>query len=73
MSMPGMWEMIVILAIVLVFFGGRKLPGLGSAIGESIKNFKKGISSDSDEQKKHLADSAAKSPGESRESSKEKV
>ena len=38
MSMPGMWEMIVILAIVLVFFGGRKLPGLGSAIGESIKN-----------------------------------
>ena len=45
MSMPGTWEWIIILAIVLVFFGGSKLPKLGGAIGESIKNFKKGLSS----------------------------
>jgi len=51
MSMPGTWEWIIILAIVLVFFGGRKLPQLGGAIGESIRNFKKGISSGSSDEK----------------------
>lgn len=40
---PGGWEWIIILAVVVLLFGGKKLPQLGGAIGESIKNFKKGI------------------------------
>jgi sec-independent protein translocase protein TatA len=43
MSMPGFWELILILAVVTLLFGGRKLPQLGGAIGESIRNFKRGI------------------------------
>lgn len=39
----GMTELLVVLAIVVLFFGGKKLPQLGSALGESIKNFKKGM------------------------------
>lgn len=39
--MPGMGELIVILFIVLVVFGANKLPGIGDALGRSIKNFKK--------------------------------
>ena len=39
--MPGMGELIVILLIVLVVFGANKLPGIGEALGRSIKNFKK--------------------------------
>ncbi len=39
--MPGMGELIVILLIVLVIFGANKLPGIGEALGRSIKNFKK--------------------------------
>ena len=39
--MPGMGELIVILLIVLVVFGANKLPGIGDALGKSIKNFKK--------------------------------
>ena len=39
--MPGMGELIVILLIVLVVFGANKLPGIGDALGRSIKNFKK--------------------------------
>ena len=35
---------IVILVVVLIFFGPRRLPELGGSIGEAIKNFKKGIS-----------------------------
>lgn len=37
----GMPEMIIILVIVLVVFGAGKLPEIGSALGKSIKNFKR--------------------------------
>lgn len=43
MALPGPTELIIIAGVVLLLFGARKLPQLGGAIGESIKNFKKGI------------------------------
>ena len=51
--MPGMGELIVILLIVLVVFGANKLPGIGDALGRSIKNFKK--ASNVDEEKEEDA------------------
>ena len=42
----GMGELLVILLIVVLMFGGKKLPQLGASIGESIKNFKKGMKDD---------------------------
>ena len=50
--MPGMGELVVILLIVLVVFGANKLPGIGDALGRSIKNFKK--ASTVDENNKEL-------------------
>lgn len=47
--MPGMGELIVILLIVLVVFGANKLPGIGDALGRSIKNFKKASNVDDDD------------------------
>jgi sec-independent protein translocase protein TatA len=50
----GTSELLVILVIALVIFGGGKLPELGSALGKGIKNFKKGlsgISEDNEDQK----------------------
>lgn len=47
----GMGELIVILLIVVLFFGGRKLPQLGASLGESIKNFKKGMKDDDSDKK----------------------
>lgn len=44
--MPGMGELVIILLIVLVVFGANKLPGIGDALGRSIKNFKKASSDD---------------------------
>lgn len=38
----GAGELIVILVIVLVIFGGGRLADLGTQLGEGIKNFKKG-------------------------------
>lgn len=45
----GMSELIVVLLIVVLFFGGKKLPQLGASLGQSIKNFKKGMSEDDKE------------------------
>ena len=49
--MPGTWELLIIFGVVVLLFGANKLPGLGGAIGESIKNFKKGIKAGEDEEK----------------------
>lgn len=39
----GGWELIVLLAIVLVIFGGRKIPELMKGLGQGIGEFKKGM------------------------------
>jgi sec-independent protein translocase protein TatA len=40
----GSSELLVILAIVVVLFGARRLPELGTGVGKAIRNFKAGIS-----------------------------
>jgi sec-independent protein translocase protein TatA len=42
--MPGPFELIIILAIVLLLFGGKRLKNIGSDLGSAIKDFKKSIS-----------------------------
>ena len=42
-SLSGM-ELLIILAIVLVIFGGSKLPKLARSLGQAQKEFKAGIS-----------------------------
>jgi sec-independent protein translocase protein TatA len=36
-------HILIVLVIVLVFFGPKRLPGLGKSIGEAIRGFKSGI------------------------------
>lgn len=47
----GTPELILILAIILLLFGGRKLPELSKSIGESLRELKKGLSDDDDKKK----------------------
>lgn len=42
----GPLELGIILVIVVVLFGARRLPEIGSGFGKAIKNFKAGISGD---------------------------
>lgn len=42
----GMPELIIIMVILLVLFGGSKLPGLAKGLGQSIKEFKKSTKDD---------------------------
>src|SRR5579875_2280328 len=37
------WDLIIVLVIALLIFGPKKLPEMGSAIGKSIKEFRKGM------------------------------
>ncbi len=37
-------ELVILLAIVVIIFGARRLPELGSGVGKAIKNFKSGLS-----------------------------
>ncbi|MEK7526675.1 MAG: twin-arginine translocase TatA/TatE family subunit [Patescibacteria group bacterium] len=39
----GTTEIIILAVIVLVLFGGKKLPELGRGIGEALKEFKKAL------------------------------
>jgi len=39
---PGFWELIIVLVVVLLLFGARKLPDLARALGRSLGEFKKG-------------------------------
>lgn len=42
----GVQELLLILAIILVLFGGKKIPELSRSIGESIKELRKGFTDD---------------------------
>ena len=46
MSFPQGSELIIILAIILLIFGGAKLPGLARSMGSSIREFRKGAQLD---------------------------
>ncbi|MBO0612812.1 twin-arginine translocase TatA/TatE family subunit [Thiothrix fructosivorans] len=42
--MFGIWELALILIIVILLFGTKKLRNMGGDLGEALKNFKKGLS-----------------------------
>jgi len=56
----GPTELIVILIILLVLFGGSKLPGLAKGLGQSIKEFKKASKEEQEAEKP--ADAVAEAP-----------
>ena len=44
MPVPGAWELILLLVIVLIIFGPGKLPDIGNAVGKGIREFRKASS-----------------------------
>ena len=43
MSRVGIWELIIIFLIIVILFGPRKLPEIGRALGDAIREFKKSL------------------------------
>jgi len=58
----GYQELLIILVIVLIFFGANRLPELARSLGSSVKEFKKGVN----EAKAEDTTAAAKKPEENK-------
>ncbi len=56
MGRIGPWEIVIIVVLVLLFFGPKKLPEFGAAIGEFFKRFKKASREAEEEFKKAVED-----------------
>ena len=39
----GMWEIVLIVLVVLLLFGGKKIPELMKGLGKGVKSFKQGM------------------------------
>ncbi len=39
----GIWELLIILVLVLLLFGARRLPEMAKGMGQAIKEFRRGI------------------------------
>lgn len=46
MGMPGPWELMIILLIVVMIFGAKRIPEIMGGVGRGIKTFKKTMESD---------------------------
>ena len=38
---PGVWEILIIFLVIIIFFGAKKIPELARALGHGLKEFKK--------------------------------
>ena len=56
----GTTEIILIIVLALVLFGGGKLAGVGKALGKSIKDFKNEVKEDDPGEKKESSDGQEK-------------
>lgn len=45
----GIWELLAILAIILLIFGARRLPEIGSSLGKGIRTFKTAVTGEDPE------------------------
>jgi sec-independent protein translocase protein TatA len=49
MGIPGGFELFAIVAVVVLMFGGKKIPELAKGLGQGIKNFKTAVKDDEPE------------------------
>ena len=55
----GVWELLIVLAILVVLFGAKRLPLIGEGLGGMITNFKKATKKNKEEQPKIDENTAA--------------
>lgn len=50
----GIWELLLIFFIVLLFFGAKRLPEIGGSLGEGIREFKDSLSGSGDDDRPEI-------------------
>jgi sec-independent protein translocase protein TatA len=58
------WHLIILAIIVIVLFGGKKLPELGKGLGEGLKGFKDGMKGVTDDKPADAAHNVTPKPEE---------
>ena len=66
----SIWHWLIVLVIVLMVFGSKKLRNIGTDLGGAVKGFKDGIKTDEDKAAGHLENSKETIEGEVKERSK---
>ena len=52
----GGWEILIIALVVLLIFGGKKIPELMKGLGKGVRNFKEGIKEDDSDASRQITD-----------------
>ena len=52
----GGWEILIIALVVLLIFGGKKIPELMKGLGKGVRNFKEGIKEDDSDAGRQITD-----------------
>ena len=61
--MVGGWEWVLIIVVVLVIFGAKRIPDIGRSLGQGIRGFKKELSgNDEESDKENTSNGAAGKP-----------
>ena len=55
----GGWEILIIALVVLLIFGGKKIPELMKGLGKGVRNFKEGIKEDDSDAGRQITDKKA--------------
>lgn len=61
-SWIGPWEIAILVIVLLVVFGPKRLPELGSSLGKAITGFRKGLKESEQELRKAVADDSEPAP-----------
>ena len=70
-GVTGGWELLLILALVLILFGPKRLPEIAEAMGKSIRKFKSATSNATDDVKRELEDAGKDLKSDSEEEKKQ--
>lgn len=70
----SIWQLLIVLAIIVLLFGTKKLRNIGSDLGGAVKGFKNSMQEGEQEQEqKRVADQKTETPASQEERDKDKV
>lgn len=58
----GIWEMLILLLVLLLVFGPKRLPEMGRALGKSMREFKDSVTGDDDRERRETPVAPAELP-----------
>jgi sec-independent protein translocase protein TatA len=67
--MIGTWEIILIVLVILLIFGGKKIPELMKGLGKGVKSFKDGVNGKDEETKEEVKEEKSNSEQSERSNS----